>query len=163
MRVLPSRSTFRTWPSGWVAAPARHRRIASISVAELRPVDVALGVAGTVAVLVEGLLRAEVGVSPAAYLLAVVVGAPLAFRTVAPLRALAGVEAGAVACAVVLDASWSVVALVAIQLYTVALLGDRQRSLVIGAITAVPVMLTILLIEGSVDARDSPRGFHWSF
>jgi signal transduction histidine kinase len=69
------------------------------------------------------------------------------------LRALAGVEAGAVACAVVLDASWSVVALVAIQLYTVALLGDRQRSLVIGAITAVSVMLAILLIEGSVDAQ----------
>jgi signal transduction histidine kinase len=53
----------------------------------------------------------------------------------------------------VLHATWSVVALVAIQLYTVALLGDRQRSLMIGAITAVAVMVTILLIEGSIDAQ----------
>jgi signal transduction histidine kinase len=98
-------------------------------------------------------LRAPAGVSPAAYLLAVVVAAPLAIRTRAPLIALAGVEVGAVACAVVVHASWSVIAIVAIQLYTVALLGDRQRSLVIGAITAVGVLLTILVIEGSVDAQ----------
>jgi signal transduction histidine kinase len=69
------------------------------------------------------------------------------------LRALAGLEAGAVACAIVLHASWSVTALVAIQLYSVALLGDRQRSLVIGAVTAVAVMLTVLVIEGSVDVQ----------
>jgi signal transduction histidine kinase len=121
--------------------------------AELRPADAALAVVGTAAVLVEGLLRAPAGVSPAAYLLAAVAGGPLAIRTRAPLWALAGVEVGAVACAVVLHATWSVVALVAIQLYTVALLGDRLRSLVIGAITAVAVMLTIILTEGSIDAQ----------
>jgi signal transduction histidine kinase len=122
-------------------------------VAELRLPDVALAVVGTVAVLIEGGLRAPADVSPAAYLLAAVAGAPLAIRTLAPLRALAGVEVGAVACAAVLDASWIVVVLVAIQLYTVALLGDRQRSLVIGAITAVAVTLAILLVEGSVDPQ----------
>ncbi|HEY2436972.1 MAG TPA: hypothetical protein VGH93_07310, partial [Solirubrobacteraceae bacterium] len=116
-------------------------------------VDVALAAAGTVAVLVEGLVRAPAGVSPAAYLLAAVAGAPLAFRTRAPLLALAGVEVGAVACAGVLHASWTVVALVGIQLYTVALLGDRQRSLVIGAITAVAVVLAILLVDGNVDPQ----------
>lgn len=116
-------------------------------------VDVALAVVGTVAVLVEGLVRAPVGVSPAAYLLAVLAGGPLAIRTRAPVLALAGVEVGAVACAAVLHASWSVVALVAVQLYTVALLGDRQRSLVIGAITAVGVALAVVLVDGTVDPQ----------
>lgn len=153
MRVLPQRSALRAWPSAGVAARGQRGPTAPLAVAELRPVDVTLAVIGTAAVLVEGLLRAPAGVSPAAYLLAVVAGAPLAIRTRAPLLALAGVEVGAVGCAVVLDATWTVVALVAIQLYTVALLGDRQRSLVIGAITAVAVMLTILLTEGSIDAQ----------
>jgi signal transduction histidine kinase len=116
-------------------------------------VDVALAVVGAVAVLVEGLVRSSGHVSPAAYLLAAVAGAPLAIRTRAPLLALAGVEVGAVACAVVLHASWTVVGLVAVQLYTVALLGDRRRSLVIGAITAVAVTLAIVLVDGTVDAQ----------
>lgn len=153
MRVQRQRPALRAWPWAGVAAPAQTRLISPPAVAELRPVDAALAAVGTSAVVVEGLLRAPAGVSPAAYLLALVAGAPLAIRTRAPLLALVGVEVGAIACAVVLHATWSVVAPVVIQLYTVALLGDRQRSLVIGAITAVAVMLTILLTEGSIDAQ----------
>jgi signal transduction histidine kinase len=40
---------------------------------------------------------------------------------------------------------------VIVQLYTVALLGDRQRSLVVGAITGIGVTVAIVLIEGSVE------------
>jgi len=42
--------------------------------------------------------------------------------------AVGGVEAGALLCAVAFDASWAATGMVIVQLYTVALLGDRQRS-----------------------------------
>jgi signal transduction histidine kinase len=41
--------------------------------------------------------------------------------------------------------------MVIVQLYTVALLGDRQRSLVVGAVTAIAVIVAIVLIDGSVE------------
>jgi signal transduction histidine kinase len=121
--------------------------------AELRSWDVLLAVVGTLAVVVEGILRGPAGLSPAAYALALVAGAPLAFRTRLPLAALIGVEAGAVVCSIVLHANWTVTGLVVIQLYTVALLGDRQRSLVIGALTAVTVIVTILYLHGGLDTQ----------
>jgi signal transduction histidine kinase len=39
---------------------------------------------------------------------------------------------------------------VAIQLFTVALLGDRHRSLIVGALTALAVIIAILLIDDTV-------------
>jgi signal transduction histidine kinase len=57
-------------------------------------------------------------------------------------------EIAAVACAEVLHASWSATAIVAVQLYTVALLGGRLRSVLIGAVTAVCVTMAILIIDG---------------
>jgi signal transduction histidine kinase len=42
--------------------------------------------------------------------------------------------------------------LVAVQLFTVALLGDRQRSLAVGALTAIVVIAAIVAVDGSVDA-----------
>ncbi|HEY4027891.1 MAG TPA: histidine kinase [Candidatus Dormibacteraeota bacterium] len=124
---------------------------------DLRSWDVLLAVAGTLAVVVEGALRGRAGLSPAAYPLALVAGAPLAFRTRAPLAAFVAVGTGAVACAIVLHASWTVTGLVVIQLYTVALLGDRQRSLVIGTVTAVVVVVTILFVDGGLDPQAMAR------
>jgi signal transduction histidine kinase len=117
----------------------------------LRSWNVALAAAGAVALIVEGLVRADGGLSPGAYVLAVVAAAPLAWRTRAPLAALVGVEAGALACVVAFDASWVATGVVIVELYTVALLGDRQRSLVVGAITAIGVIVAIVLIEGRVE------------
>jgi signal transduction histidine kinase len=104
-----------------------------------------------IALLIEAHLRADGGVSPGVFLLAVAAAAPLAWRTRAPLAALVGVEAGALACVVAFDASWVSTAMVIVELYTVALLGDRQRSLVVGAVTAIGVIVAIVLIEGSVE------------
>jgi signal transduction histidine kinase len=117
----------------------------------LRSWNVALAVAAAVALIIEAQVRASGGLSPAAYALAVAAAAPLAWRTRAPLTALVGVEAGALACVVAFDASWVATALVVIELYTVALLGDRHRSLVVGAITAIGVIVAIVLIEGRVE------------
>ena len=116
-----------------------------------RSADLALAAAGAAGLIVESQLRSSSAVSPAAYLLAVAAAAPLLRRTREPLTALVGVEAGAVTCAAVLGASWSASALVAIQLFTVARLGHRQRSMVAGALTALVAVIAIVLIDGSVE------------
>ena len=113
--------------------------------------DVGLAVAGTAALIIEGELRSSSALSPGAYVLAAAAAAPLVWRTRLPLAALVGVEAGAVICAAVFHASWSASALVAVQLYTVALLGRRQRSMVVGALTALVAVVAIVLIDGSVE------------
>jgi signal transduction histidine kinase len=117
----------------------------------VRSWDVAFAAAGAAALIVEGQLRSSSALSPGAYVLAVAAATPLVWRTRAPLAALVGVEAGAVTCAAVFDASWSASALVAVQLFTVALLGHRQRSLVVGAMTALVAVIAIVLINGSVE------------
>jgi signal transduction histidine kinase len=117
----------------------------------LRSWDVALAATGAAALITEGLLREQGGLSPGAYGLAVAAAAPLAWRTRAPLAALVAVEAGAVLSAVVLDAGWTATAMVIVELYTVARVGDRQRSMVVGALTAIGVIVAIVLIEGSLE------------
>ena len=115
------------------------------------PGDLALAAAGAAALIVEGQLRSGGGLSAGAYALAIVAAAPLAWRSRAPLAALAGVEVGAVVCAAAFDASWAATAVVLVQLYTVALLRDRQRSVLIGGITAIAVILAVVLIDGTVE------------
>jgi signal transduction histidine kinase len=121
----------------------RHQRV--------RSTDLALAAAGAAALIVEGELRSSSGLWPGAYVLALGAAAPLVWRARAPLAALVGVGAGAVACAAVFDASWSASALVAVQVFTVALLGHRQRSLVVGLLTALVAVIAIVVIAGSVE------------
>jgi signal transduction histidine kinase len=116
-----------------------------------RPSDLALAAAGAAALLVEGQLRANGGLPVGAYALAIVAAAPLAWRTRAPLAALAGVEIGAVLCAAAFRASWAATAVVLVQLYTVSVFGDRQRSVLVAGVTAVGVIVAIALIDGTVE------------
>lgn len=117
----------------------------------IRFFDVGLAVVAAAALIMEGSLRAIGGLSPEAYVLAVASAAPLAWRTRAPLAALAGVEVGAVMCVVAFDAGWAATGMVIVELYTVARLGNRQRSLVVGGVTAIAVIVAIVLIEGSLE------------
>jgi signal transduction histidine kinase len=117
----------------------------------LRFFDVGLAVIAAAALIVEGSLRATGALSPGAYALAVASAAPLAWRTRAPLAALAGVEVGAVLCVVAFDAGWTATGMVIAELYTVARLGNRQRSLVVGGVTAIAVIVAIVVIEGSLE------------
>jgi signal transduction histidine kinase len=117
----------------------------------LRSWNVVLAAAGAVALILEGQMHAKGGLSPGEYLLAVVAAAPLAWRTRAPLAAFAGVEAGAALCAVAFHATWAATGMVIVELYTVALLGHRQRSLVLGAITTLAVIGAIVVIDGELD------------
>jgi signal transduction histidine kinase len=113
--------------------------------------NLALALAGAVALIVDGEAHAKSGLSPAAFLLAVVAAAPLAWRTRAPLAALIAVEVGAVLCVAAFHAGVAATGLVLVELYTVALLGDRQRSVVVGALTAIGVILAIVLVDGALD------------
>src|SRR2546423_11155744 len=124
-----------------------------MSMPRVRSWNVALAAAGAVAVIVEGQGRAKGGLSAGDYVLAVAAAAPLTWGTRAPLLALAGVAAGAILCDAAFDAGWAATGLVAVQLFTVALLGDRQRSLIVGALTAIVVIAAIVAIDGSFDAR----------
>src|SRR5260221_9880033 len=124
-----------------------------MSSARPRSSGLVLAAAGAAALIIEGQVSAKGGLSPGDYLLAVAAAVPLAWGTRMPLPALAGVAAGAILCDAAFDASWSATAIVAVQLYTVALLGDRLRSLIVGALTAIVVIAAIVAIDGSVDVR----------
>jgi signal transduction histidine kinase len=124
-----------------------------MSIPRPRAWNVVLVAAGAAALMIEGQVRAKGGLSPGDYVLAVAAAVPLAWGTRAPLLALVGVAAGAILCDAAFDAGWAATGLVGVQLFTVALLGDRQRSLVVGALTAIVVIAAIVAIDGSVDGR----------
>jgi signal transduction histidine kinase len=113
--------------------------------------DVALAASAAVALIVEGHREANGGLGVGAWILAAAAATPLAWRTRAPLAALVAVEVGAVLGVLAFHASWAATGMVLVQLYTVALLGDRFRSLVVGAVTAVAVIVAIVLVSGSVE------------
>jgi signal transduction histidine kinase len=117
----------------------------------LRSWNVALAAVGAAALIVEGDLRAKGGLAPGAYVLAVAAAAPLAWRTRAPLAAFIAVALGAVLCVFAFHAGVAATGLVVVALYTVALRGDRQRSLVVGAIAAIAAIAVIVVIDGSFD------------
>jgi signal transduction histidine kinase len=124
-----------------------------MSIARPRPWNLAVAAAGAATLIIEGQVRAKGGLSPGEYVLAVFAAVPLAWGTLAPLPALAGVAAGAILCDAAFDAGWSATAIVAVQLFTVALLGDRLRSLIAGAVTAIVVIIAIVAVDGFVDVR----------
>ena len=114
--------------------------------------DVALAAAAAAALVVEGSMRVKGAISPAEGLLAVAAAAPLAWRRLAPVAALLAVEAGAVACVLAFRPVSSAVGMVVVALFTVAVLGDRRRSLALGAVTALALVGT----TGLVDAFAEP-------
>jgi signal transduction histidine kinase len=120
----------------------------------LRSWDVALAVVGVGALLVEGIERATAGVWPGAYAFSLVAAAPLAWRRTSPLPAMFVAEAGAIACVLTFRASWAATGVVAVMLFTVALYGDRLRSVLVGFATAIGVTVTTVLIDGSPSLDD---------
>jgi signal transduction histidine kinase len=121
-----------------------------MSLPRLRSWSVVLAAAGAAALIVEGLVRAKSALPAGDYVLAIAASAPLAWGTRAPLPALAGVAVGAILCDAAFDAGWSGTGLVAVQLFTVALLGDRHRSLIVGALMAVTVIAAIVAIDDAI-------------
>ncbi|HEV7459491.1 MAG TPA: histidine kinase [Solirubrobacteraceae bacterium] len=117
--------------------------------------DWALATAGAAALIVDALLRGGGSLPLVAYPLAVVAAVPLAFLRKAPLASLLGVEAGVIACVAVFKPVEAAVALVAVALFTVALVGDRQRSLLVGGVTAVALVATTLVVDGKIELANA--------
>jgi signal transduction histidine kinase len=116
-----------------------------------RLLDGALALAAMAALILDGVLSSDGALPAAAYPLAVLAGAPLAFRRRAPLAALFAVEAGAIACVAVFRPTWAAIAIVMVALFTAALLGDRRRSLIAGAVTGAALVGATLVLDDSIE------------
>jgi signal transduction histidine kinase len=90
------------------------------------------------------------GLSPEGALAAVAIAVPLLWRSRAPQTVLALVIAGVFACMATLKPGWGVVAVSAVAVYTVALHGDRLRSLAAAG--------CVVGVTASVMAVFSPEG-----
>jgi signal transduction histidine kinase len=85
------------------------------------------------------------GLSPLGVLAAVGIALPLLWRNRAPQTVLALVVAGVFACLATLKPGWSVVAVSAVAIYSVALHGDRRRSFATAA-CVVAVMVAVMAV-----------------
>jgi signal transduction histidine kinase len=123
--------------------------------ASSRSWDIALAVLGATALLIEGNARASSGLAAGAYLLALAAAAPIAWRRTAPLAALLTAEAGLIACVFAFRPSWTATAIVALLLFSATLHGDRLRSVLAGAFTAVGVIVITVLIDSAPNLADA--------
>jgi signal transduction histidine kinase len=118
--------------------------------------DLAIAAGAAAALIVDGIHHGEAAVGPADWVLAALTAAPLIWRTRAPLTVLLMVMAGVIACVAAFTPANVAVPVVMIPLYTVAVLGDRRRSLEVGAGTAVVLVLALVAFESdrAVGAED---------
>jgi len=84
-----------------------------------------------------------------ASVLAIVTCVPLAWRRRAPVVVLLLVAAGLLACLAAFRPTVAAIPVAMLALYTVGVLGDRRRSLVVGAGSAVFLVLVIAALEDS--------------
>ena len=119
-----------------------------------RPWDVLFALAGAAALVAEGIHR---GTGPVAVAipLALLACLPLAWSSPAPLTALLGVAAGLLICVPVFQPYDTAVFVLAVALFNVARLGDRRRSLIVGAGTAVFLVAVIMIVASDHIARNT--------
>jgi signal transduction histidine kinase len=118
--------------------------------------DVAVAVAATVGLIVEGLLRGA-GSPGATIALALLAAIPLAWSSSAPLPALLATTAGLLVCLAVFQPYDVATAVLALALYRVASLGDRRRSLLVGAAAAALVVSIAVVVSDSVATNAAVR------
>jgi signal transduction histidine kinase len=80
---------------------------------------------------------------------------PLAWSSQAPLPALLATVAGLLVCLAVFQPYNTAIAVLAVALYSVASLGDRRRSLIVGIGTAAFLLTLIMLIDHDNLARNT--------
>src|SRR3954447_7276782 len=109
------------------------------------------------ATLAEGHWSADAeGLSPLGVLAALLLVVPLLWRHAVPHVVLAFVVLGVFACMATLKPGWSVVAASAVAIYSVALYGDRVRSLLTaGCILAVTVTVMTLFSDRGLLSYDA--------
>ena len=121
-----------------------------------QPWDVAVAVVAAVGLIVEGLLRGA-GSPGAVVALSLLAALPLAWSSGAPLPALLAATAGLLVCLAVFQPYDVATAVLALALYRVASLGDRRRSLLVGAAAAALVVSIAVVVSDSVAANAAIR------
>jgi signal transduction histidine kinase len=126
-----------------------------LGAADLRELPLVVGLVA--AALAEGHWSADAeGLSPLGVLAAIAIAAPLLWRHTAPQTVLALVVLGVFACMATLKPGWTVVAVSAVAIYSVALYGDRLRTLVTaGCIIAVTVAVMALFSDRGLLSSDA--------
>jgi signal transduction histidine kinase len=119
-----------------------------------RPWDALVALAGAAALVGEGIHRGT-GSAAIAIPLALLACLPLAWSSQAPLTALLGVAAGLLICVPVFQPYDTAVFVLAVALFNVARLGDRRRSLIVGAGTAVFLAAVIMIVASDHIARNT--------
>ena len=110
-----------------------------------RPWDVLFALVGTAALVGDQIHRGT-GSTPLAVALSLLACLPLAWASQAPLTALLATTVGLLACLAVFQPYETAVFVLALALYHVASEGDRRRSLLVGAATAVFLVAVIMII-----------------
>src|SRR5256885_7471361 len=99
-----------------------------------RPWEIVIALAGATALVGDALYRGSGSVA-IAIPLALIACLPLAWSSQKPLTALLATTAGLVVCLAVFQPYHMAIVVLAAALYNVASLGDRRRSVIVGAAT----------------------------
>src|SRR5207244_2639858 len=89
--------------------------------------------------------------------LALIACLPLAWSSQKPLTSLLASTAGLIVCLAVFQPYQAAIFVLAVALYNVAALGDRRRSLIVGAATAAFVVVVIVVIADNVAINTAIR------
>jgi signal transduction histidine kinase len=118
-------------------------------------IDVVLALAAFAALLADPLLHKVTGLTPAIWILSFLAAAPLVARRRFPLAVLATELPLLLTCLAVFHPVQAAVGVAMLLVFTVGLEGGRTRSLVVGAVMALLVPLTVV----TTGQRDGPIDF----
>src|SRR5260370_30174155 len=121
-----------------------------------RPWEILIWLAGAAALVGDALYRGSGSVA-VAIPLALIACLPLAWGSPRPLTALLASTAGLLVCLAVFQPYHAAIFVLAAALYNVASLGDRRRSLIVGAATAALVVIVIVVIADNVAVNTAIR------
>ena len=121
-----------------------------------RPWEIAIALAGAAALVGDAIYRGS-GSIAVAIPLALLACAPLAWSVRAPLPALLATTAGLLLCLAVFQPYHTAIFVLAVPLYSVASLGDRRRSVIVGAATAAFVVVVVVVVADNVAINTAIR------
>jgi len=121
-----------------------------------RPWEIVIALAGAAALVGDALYRGSGSVA-LAIPLALIACLPLAWSSQKPLTALLATTAGLIVCLAVFQPYQTAIFVLAAALYNIASLGDRRRSLIVGAATAAFVVVVIVVIADNVAINTAVR------
>jgi len=121
-----------------------------------RPWEIPIALAGAAALVGDAIYRGS-GAIAFAIPLALLACAPLAWSARAPLPALLATTAGLLVCLAVFQPYDTAIFVLAVPLFSVASLGDRRRSVIVGAATAAFVVVVVVVIADNVAINTAIR------